>query len=225
MDTPHQHADFILGTLIGDALGLPAHKRTHNFIRMYFKGIKGYTGEYEGTMSGTGLRIGQNSQNPLPLLDSVNLSSPVLMAEWTARFFAVDRIEGELIVKFFQALGGAAPESPLDATALLESLYPNGAEEMIEALSLFPGDMIYRFNEAMTEPDAVKFAVAMTLRAPHDFETLVLSTINMGGLTALTGAITGGAATLLLGRKAIPEPFMTGLEHSAQILERLGRIK
>lgn len=40
---------FILGTLIGDALGLPINHKPHHIVRMYFKGIKGYTDEYYST--------------------------------------------------------------------------------------------------------------------------------------------------------------------------------
>jgi ADP-ribosylglycohydrolase len=59
------------------------------------------------------------------------------------------------------------------------------------------------------------------LRNHTDFETTVLSTINMGGLTTLTGAITGGALALLNGVQGIPQQWIEELEHATEILNAL----
>jgi ADP-ribosylglycohydrolase len=91
----------------------------------------------------------------------------------------------------------------------------------LQSLSLFPTDLVMQFDEAMTESDAVDFALAMLLRNHTDFETTVLSTINMGGLTTLTGAITGGALALLNGIQNIPAQWIEELEHATEILNAL----
>jgi len=91
----------------------------------------------------------------------------------------------------------------------------------LQSLSLFPTDLVMEFDEAMTESDAVDFALAMLLRNHTDFETTVLSTINMGGLTTLTGAIAGGALALLNGVQGIPQQWIEELEHATEILNVL----
>ncbi len=205
---------FILGTLIGDALGLPVNHKPHHIVRMYFKGIKGYTDEYYSTATPTGLRKGQNSKDVLPLL--LQLPSEQTIEAWTKLFFPAS-VNARLCL-LFQAI---AEQGELNGRALDERVFGDSKAKILDTLSLFPTDLVMQFNEAMTEPDAVDFALAMLLRNHRDFETTVLSTINMGGLTALTGAITGGAIALLNGVQNIPKEWIEELEHSSDILKQL----
>ncbi|MFQ3597025.1 MAG: ADP-ribosylglycohydrolase family protein [Chloroherpetonaceae bacterium] len=205
---------FILGTLIGDALGLPVNHKPHHIVRMYFKGIKGYTDEYYSTATPTGLRKGQNSKDVLPLL--LQLPSEQTIEAWTNIFFPTS-VNARLSL-LFRAI---AEQGELNAETIDASVFGDSKAKILNALLLFPTDLVLHFDEAMTENDAVDFALAMLLRNHNDFETTVLSTINMGGVTTLTGAITGGAIALLNGIQNIPREWIEELEHSSEILKQL----
>ncbi len=205
---------FILGTLIGDALGLPVNRKPHHIVRMYFKGIKGYTDEYYSTATPTGLRKGQCSKDVVQLL--LQLPNENIIEAWTKLFFpSSEHVRLGLLFQAVEAQG------ELNAETISDAVWGNAKSKILESLSLFPTDLVMQFNEAMTEQDAVDFALAMLLRNHSDFETTVLSTVNMGGLTALTGAITGGAIAMLNGVQTIPHEWIEGLEQSSEILSRL----
>jgi len=205
---------FILGTIVGDALGLPINRKPHHIVRMYFKGIKGYTDEYYSTATPTGLRKGQNSKEVLALLQQ--LPNKHIIQAWTTLFFPSSQTHrlGLLFESILQ-------QGKLRAEHLSEEVFGKSKEKILQSLSLFPTDLVMQFDEAMTESDAVDFALAMLLRNHTDFETTVLSTINMGGLTTLTGAITGGALALLNGVQGIPQQWIEELEHATEILNAL----
>jgi ADP-ribosylglycohydrolase len=205
---------FILGTIVGDALGLPINRKPHHIVRMYFKGIKGYTDEYYSTATPTGLRKGQNSKEVLLLLQQ--LPNKHIIQAWTTLFFPSSQTHrlGLLFESILQ-------QGKLRAEHLSEEVFGKSKEKILQSLSLFPTDLVMQFDEAMTESDAVDFALAMLLRNHTDFETTVLSTINMGGLTTLTGAITGGALALLNGVQNIPVQWIEELEHATEILNAL----
>lgn len=205
---------FVLGTLVGDALGLPVNRKPHHIVRMYFKGVKGYTDEYYSTAAPTGFRKGQNSKDILPLL--ARLPNEHVVEEWTRLFFPPSETPRlSLLFRTIERRGMLAPD------ALDEAIFGDAKAKILDSLSLFPTDLVAEFDEAMTEKDAVNFALAMLLRNHDDFETTVLSTVNMGGLTTLTGAIAGGALALLNGLSQIPSEWISGLEHSAETLSRL----
>ncbi len=205
---------FILGTLIGDALGLPINRKPHHIVRMYFKGIKGYTDEYYSTATPTGLRKGQNSKAILALLQQ--LPNKHIIQAWTSLFFPLSQTHR--LSALFESI---LEQGKLRAEHLSEEVFGKSKEKILHSLSLFPTDLVMQFDEAMTENDAVDFALAMLLRNHEDFETTVLSTLNMGGLTALTGAITGGALALLNGIQNIPAQWIEELEHATEILNFL----
>ncbi len=205
---------FILGTLIGDALGLPVNRKPHHIVRMYFKGIKGYTDECYSTATPTGLRKGQNSKDVVQLL--LQLPNENIIETWTKLFFpSSEHVRLGLLFQAVEAQGELNPDR------MSEAIFGRSKSKILESLSLFPTDLVMQFDEAMTEQDAVDFALAMLLRNHRDFETTVLSTINMGGLTTLTGAITGGAIALLNGTQNIPQEWIEELEHSSDILKQL----
>jgi ADP-ribosylglycohydrolase len=164
---------FFLGSMIGNALGLPANKRPHHFIRMYFKGIKGYTDEYYSTATATGFRLGQTAVDARPILKRINKKTAVEV--WVNEFMQVE--SKDLIISVFESLASVKS----------------------------------------TEPEAILFAIAMLLRNAEDFETAVLSTVNMGGLSSLTGALVGGAIGMVQGIAGIPEKLIEGLEYSEEI--------
>ncbi len=205
---------FILGTIVGDALGLPINRKPHHIVRMYFKGIKGYTDEYYSTATPTGLRKGQNSKEVLALLQQ--LPNKHIIQAWTTLFFPSSQTHrlGLLFESILQ-------QGKLRAEHLSEEVFGKSKEKILQSLSLFPTDLVMQFDEAMTESDAVDFALAMLLRNHEAFETTVLSTINMGGLTTLTGAIAGGALALLNGIQNIPAQWIEELEHATEILNTL----
>jgi len=205
---------FILGTLIGDALGLPINRKPHHIVRMYFKGIKGYTDEYYSTATPTGLRKGQNSKDVLLLLQQ--LPNKNIIHAWTTLFFPPSQTYR--LGLLFQSI---LEQDKLSVETLSEAVFAESKDKILKSLSLFPTDLVMEFDEAMTESDAVDFALAMLLRNHEEFETTVLSTINMGGLTTLTGAITGGALALLNGVQGIPQQWIEELEHATEILNAL----
>lgn len=205
---------FILGTLVGDALGLPVNHKPHHVVRMYFKGIKGYTDEYYSTATPTGLRKGQTSKEIVPLL--VQLPSDSVIEAWTNLFFPPS-VNARLSL-LFRAI---AEQDKLSEDILSDEVFGEAKRKILHSLALFPTDLVVVFDEAMTEKNAVDFALAMLLRNHSDFETSVLSTVNMGGLAALTGAITGGALALLHGIRHIPNDWIEGLEHAPEILKQL----
>ncbi len=205
---------FILGTLIGDALGLPINHKPHHIVRMYFKGIKGYTDEYYSTATPTGLHKGQNSKEVLALIQQ--LPNKHIVQAWTTLFFPSSQTHRLRV--FFETI---LEQGKLSVEHLSEEVFGKSKEKILQSLSLFPTDLVMQFDEAMTESDAVDFALAMLLRNHTDFETTVLSTINMGGLTVLTGAITGGALALLNGIQNIPAQWIEELEHATEILNAL----
>lgn len=205
---------FILGTIIGDALGLPVNHKPHHIVRMYFKGIKGYTDEYYSTATPTGLRKGQSSRDVVKLLTT--LTGEHVIESWTRLFFPPSA--AERLSLLFQMV---AEQGELNAENLDARIFGNSKAKILDALSLFPTDLVLRFDEAMTQENAVDFALAMLLRNHSDFETTVLSTVNMGGFSVLTGAITGGAIAILNGIQNIPREWVEGLEHSSEILKHL----
>ena len=205
---------FILGTLIGDALGLPINRKPHHIVRMYFKGIKGYTDEYYSTATPTGLRKGQNSKDVLLLLQQ--LPNKNIIHAWTTLFFPPSQTYR--LGLLFQSI---LEQDKLSVETLSEAVFAESKDKILKSLSLFPTDLVMEFDEAMTESDAVDFALAMLLRNHEEFETTVLSTINMGGLTTLTGAIAGGALALLNGIQNIPAQWIEELEHATEILNAL----
>ncbi|PIO48471.1 MAG: hypothetical protein CMR00_04990 [[Chlorobium] sp. 445] len=215
---------FVLGALVGDALGLPVHKKPHHIVRMYFKGIKGYTDEYYSTASPTGLHAGQNSIDARPILRALPHALDSALEHFTMAFFQVESLTAAQLSKFFQRVSTLA--LPLSAPDLLAEIFePEVQQKILSAMAFFPSDMVIEFDEAMQEQSATQFAIAMFLRAHDDFETTVLSTVNMGGLASLTGAIAGGAMGLLHGAHAIPEPLIQGLMHSAEILDALNDLE
>lgn len=205
---------FILGTLIGDALGLPVNRKPHHIVRMYFKGIKGYTDEYYSTATPTGFRKGQSSKDVCALLQQ--LSDEQVIERWTNLFFPPS--EQKRLCLLFRTI---AEQGKLNDKMLNDEVFGKAKEKILQSLALFPTELVLQFGEASTEPDAVDFALAMLLRNHSDFETTVLSTINMGGLTTLTGAITGGAVAILNGIQNIPREWIEGLERSSEILKYL----
>ncbi|RFM23677.1 MAG: ADP-ribosylglycohydrolase family protein [Candidatus Thermochlorobacter aerophilum] len=214
---------FLLGALIGDALGLPVHKKPHHIIRMYFKGIKDYTDEYYSTGSPTGLRAGQNSIDARPILQALPHTDDAAIETFTEKFFQVQPDTAVQLCKFFKIVKAAT--LPLVPQQILAELFETQEQQKIlSAMSFFPNDMVIEFDEAMDELNAVRFALAMFLRSHDDFETTVLSTVNMGGLARLTGAIVGGAMGLLHGHEAIPKHLVQGLEHSLEIVEKIEAI-
>jgi hypothetical protein len=214
---------FLLGLLIGDALALPANNRSHGFIRMYFKGIKGYTAEYHGTASATGLRAGQNSfANVLTLLKSVHTLENAVDV-----FFAEAEGHQPFLKNVFTFLATELFDKATFVESLTDKFNPSAtlAEklQLIEPnLDYFPIDLASLFNGQETVEDAIAFSLAMLVKSPNDFETAVLSAINHGGRTTLVGAITGGGVAMLVGRERIPEALVTGLENADEILKTLG---
>lgn len=107
---------------------------------------------------------------------------------------------------------------PLEPVPIVQSLFePAMQRKILSAIELFPNDIVAEFDEAMSVPDAIGFAITMLLRSHEDFETTMLSTINMGGLASLTGAIVGGAMGLLHSEAALPAQWVAGMEHSEEI--------
>ncbi len=218
MNSASRYRGFLLGSLVGDALGLPANGRAHHIVRMYFKGIKGYTDEYYTTASPTGLRLGQTSIDVRLTLKSLP-NNPLLAIDlWIHEFFQVSETWQKTLTKLSHEL---LEKPTLEQTLLGKLLDEKTKRKILDGLDLFPTDLVSHFDGAMTEPDAIQFALSMLLRNHDDFETTVLSTINMGGLSRLTGAITGGIMGLLHGEKSIPESLILGLEHSEEILSAL----
>jgi hypothetical protein len=218
MNSASRYRGFLLGSLVGDALGLPANGRPHHIVRMYFKGIKGYTDEYYTTASPTGLRAGQTSIDPRPILKSLPENPSLAIDLWIHNFFQLSETWQKTLTKLSHEL----LEKPTLEQTLLGKLFDEKAKQKIlDGLDLFPTDLVSHFDGAMTEPDAIQFALSMLLRSHDDFETTVLSTINMGGLSRLTGAIAGGMMGLLHGEKSIPESLILGLERSEEILSAL----
>lgn len=210
--------DFLIGTLIGDALALPVNRRPHHVIRTYFKGIQGYSDKYSGTDKPTGLRLGQNSKDPRPILARLPTQLNTTVHDWMRKFVCLSESSSNMLEKFYSFLFEYQLSS--NPAEVLTHLYRESPtyQHVRSSLEMFPNDMVMHFEEAMNEHDAVLFAIAMVVRNPSDFETTVLSTINMGGLTTITGAITGGALALLNGMENIPRHLITRLEYSDEII-------
>lgn len=218
MSKARKRRDFLIGTLIGDALALPVNRRPHHVIRTYFKGIKGYTDKYNATEKPTGLRIGQNSKDPRPILARLPVQTHATVHDWLKKFVGLSESSVAMLEKFYSFLSEYQLSS--NPSEVLTHIYKETPtfQHVRSSLEMFPNDMIMHFDEAMNENDAVLFAIAMVMRNPSDFETTVLSTINMGGLTTITGAITGGALALLNGMENIPRHLITSLEYSDEIM-------
>lgn len=209
--------DFLIGTLIGDALALPVHKRPHHIIRTYFKGIKGYTQKYHGAEKPTEYRLGQNSRDPRPIIARLPLEFEGALHDWLWKFISLSPHSVATLEKFYASLKSL---HTWNTSEVLNRLFRESStcQKVQAALEMFPGDMAMHFDEAMNEDDAVMFAISMVIRNHSDFETTVLSTINMGGLTTITGAITGGALALLNGMESIPRHLITDLEYADEIM-------
>ncbi|NTW48195.1 MAG: ADP-ribosylglycohydrolase family protein [Chlorobiales bacterium] len=218
MSKAQKRRDFLIGTLIGDALALPVNKRPHHIIRTYFKGIKGYSQKYHAAEKPVTFRLGQNSVDPRPILARLPIDFNDTLRDWLKKFVSLSSSSVVTLEKFYSLLyDGHLSNSP---TEVLNHLFKeSSARKHVQAsLQMFPPDMIMHFDEAMNEHDAVLFAMAMVIRNPSDFETTVLSTINMGGLTTITGAITGGALALINGMENIPRHLITSLEYTDEII-------
>jgi hypothetical protein len=215
---------FILGALIGDALGTPVNKRPHHVIRMYFKGVKGYIETSDWIEKPANLTTGQNSKDPRVLISRLPTSLKSCIHVWLQEYMNLSLSMAQLYEQF---LGIMISEHHTleDVPQMLDRLFIHHQEytdRVRDALGMYPNDMIIRFNEAMNEEDAVLFAMAMVLKNHSSFDTLVFPTINMGGLTTVTGALVAGALGMFCGVKVLPRELIHELEHSQEIQELLG---
>ncbi|MDX2127621.1 MAG: ADP-ribosylglycohydrolase family protein [Chloroherpetonaceae bacterium] len=217
--TSEQSGAFLLGSLIGNALGLPAHGKPHHILRQFFKGIKGYTDEYFTTMVKTGLRKGQNSINPIPLLKSLTL--PLSETEIARYLVELLRISPDNALKVANiCFSYAQSEMKSEAKRVAEEVF--GAEfinKMSRTEGYYPIDLITEYGNAMTENDAIELSITFFLRNNADYETFLLSTINMGGLTGFTGSIAGGIELMGKSIDNIPKEWIEGLESSEEIIK------
>ncbi len=215
---------FILGALIGDALGTPVNKRPHHVIRMYFKGVKGYIETSDWIEKPANLATGQNSKDPRVLISRLPTSLKSCIHYWLQDYMSLSLSMAKLYEHFLGVMVSKHYNGE-DLTGMMDALFIHHQEytdRVKDALDMYPNDMIIRFNEAMNEEDAVLFAMAMVMKNHSSFDTLVFPTINMGGLTTVTGALVSGALGMFCGVKALPKQLVHDLEHSQEIQELLG---
>lgn len=215
---------FVLGALIGDALGLPVNKRPHHVIRMYFKGIKGYIETSDWIEKPANLTSGQNSKDPRVIIARLPTSLKSSIHFWLQEYMNLSLGMAQLYEKFLGELLKKT-RTGQNHLSILDSIlkdHHEHLERIKEAYSMYPNDMILKFNEAMNENDAVLFALTMILKNNHDFEASVFPTINMGGLTTISGALVSGAMGALHGVSVFPKHLVQDLEHSQEIHELLG---
>jgi len=216
---------FILGALIGDALGLPVNRRPHHVIRMYFKGIKGYIEASDWIEKPANLTTGQNSKDPRVLISGLPNSLKLSIHFWLQEYMNLSLNMAHLYEGFLGKLLCQSPSYIQNHSAFLDGLLDDHHEHLDrikDAIGMYPNDMILQFNEAMNEEDAVLFAISMILRNHKSFDALVFPTINMGGLTIISGPLVSGAIGALCGPKIIPKHLVQDLEHTQEIQELLG---
>ena len=81
-------------------------------------------------------------------------------------------------------------------------------------------DAIRDLGEGWVAEETVAIAVYCTLRYRNDFERAIVASVNHGGDSDSTGAVTGNLMGALLGCSAIPERFLAPLE-LRDVLENL----
>ncbi len=128
------------------------------------------------------------------------------------------------IVRCAAQKGMSLQEAVEDAQSAMQRLFPD-APHLAEFTALInravalssqhdadPLDAIHELGEGWVGDEALAIAVYCALRFPEDLEEALIAAVNHNGDSDSTGAITGNILGASLGRRAIPEKFLTGLE-------------
>ena len=223
-----------LGACIGDALAAPVDGLSHQNVRLYYRGIKGYADHEHGDT-----RAGEGTARTAHLLARLDGTVPpsghladadaALVAATAAPIADADAIandgaEAPLARLHAAALGHAlACPSPgaFDAAAFARVVTAAAPEDvrgplgdLLARRSAFPLDL-HDAATAAFPTDAARaaflFALAMFARAPQLVEATLLSAINAGGAAATTGFALGGLLGALHGADAFPPDWTDGL--------------
>lgn len=118
----------------------------------------------------------------------------------------------------------------LDGLSCMEELFPEGASlagfrTQIElAVSLAEDGAenlraIHALGPGWCGDDAIAVAIFCALKYQDDFDGAMIASVNHGGDSDSTGAVTGNILGAWLGLEGIPEKYLTGLELKSVILE------
>lgn len=227
---PASLPDPLRGALLGDALAMPVDGLSHQNVRFYYKGIKGFTAsEQTGAPAGTGTRrttalLAAHRSQPWHLDGAAAAAVAGVTGDASARADPDERVAARAIA---HALQGAA-RRPFEAAAFWQALVdasaradaeeqgtgriPDRLRALAHRLDRFPLDLVDACGGAGDRPDeAVPFALAMFARNPDLVEATLLSAINAGGDPATSGVVVGALLAARHGFEAFPDEWRDGL--------------
>jgi ADP-ribosyl-[dinitrogen reductase] hydrolase len=101
----------------------------------------------------------------------------------------------------------------------------NGAMAVASGVTIDPPSLICSLNGLNCTIGFMLPSVYYLIhRFPNDFEMAVLSAVNGGGNNMARAALTGALSGAIVGRKGIPERFISGLKDHERILDLAGKI-
>ncbi len=214
----------LLGLAVGETLGRPIDKMSHQNVRTYFKGIKGYVGhERTGVEAGA---IGPIAAGLVARVDGLRDSGDALADDLPEEAHNV--AGGTIAVLYGDPYRVGSDLNTLQTAALryaIESipdafdadLFWMHLEESARGTSLaqplanvrdardfFPLDLADACGGTDTAESAWLFGVAMFARNPRLVEATLLSSVNVGGWASIVGATAGSLLGALNGWSAFP---------------------
>ncbi len=248
---PSRLHGLVLGAAIGDALAMPVDGLSHQNVRLYYRGVKGFVAsEHGGTAAGTGTartaRLLARLGGTLPDADDWLPPAAAALVDATADAAlgtAPAGVDGDAALRSVHAHAlarlTAVDASAFDADAFcaataadLHAFDPALGEALDTVLArrrAVPLDLFdaadraaYAFDDAPGVA-AWLFAVAMFARAPTLVEASLLSAINAGGASATTGLALGGLLGALHGDAAFPAEWHDGLVAQGALVAAMGR--
>ncbi len=236
----------LLGLAVGEALGRPVDKMSHQNVRTYFKGIKGYV-DHERTNVKAGA-IGPLARSMKRHIAGTRGASTSLATEISgdalpggahavangtaAVLYDADLPESELATLHAAALRYAIESIPdaFDADLfwmrLEETAQSTGMAQPLadvrDALGFFPLDLADACGGTDTAQAAWLFGAAMFARNPRLVEATLLSSVNVGGWASIVGASAGSLLGALNGWSAFPGEWRDGLSGADELRALVG---
>ena len=219
----------LVGACIGDALAAPVDGLSHQNVRLYYRGIKGYVDHEHGdTRAGGGTartahliaRLDGRAVDLAPLGATDRALVDATIAVATGQTAGADPLTAAHAAALGLALGSASPGA-FDAEAFVRSVVGATSGTLQGALgdvlarrAAFPLDLHDAATAAFPSDPALAawaFALAMFARAPGLVDATLLSAVNAGGEAATTGLALGGLLGALHGADAFPADWTDGL--------------
>ncbi len=221
----------LLGLAVGEALGRPIDKMSHQNVRTYFKGIKGYVGHERTDVEAGAIGpiaaglVGYVGAGRDTLADDLPKGAHSIAGGTAAVLYDDPHRRASALNTLHAAALRYAIESIPDAfdadlfwMHLEESARDTDAADPLasvrDARDFFPLDLADACGGTDTAESAWLFGVAMFARNPKLVEATLLSAVNVGGWASIVGATAGSLLGALNGWSAFPAEWRDGLTQS-----------